>query len=137
MLYFTVQRLICTVVLLDANLVRALVTGNVKIVSGGGLAQFLPGSYINTFPRWTLENASTPLSSNLKRLVGTGVPSRDDGIKDTQQFAVPFSVSELWWPSDIDQIQIRPTLDVMIKSGIAAYVLAGIDVRIPPFASGD
>jgi len=131
------------ILLLDIDFVRALITGNIKIVTGVGAPQFLPGSYINTFPRWTLENDSSSPSNNLKRLVGTGIPSNnnnDDSIDDAssaQQFANPSSNAELWWPSDIKQLQIRPTVDFMIKSGMATYVLAGIEVRVPPDASKD
>ena len=113
----------------------ALVTGNIKIV-GEGVSQFLPGSYVNTFPRWTAESTEEK-SITLSRLVGSGLDRSNPSSTIAQQFVDPTSNEELWWPSDLEKLQVRPTLDFLIKSATPAYVLAGLEVRVPSDASND
>lgn len=94
------------------------------------------GSYINTIPRWTIETNldekhSEKKSISLKQLIGSGLSVEEN------EFVNPSSNEELWWPSDIDTIQVRPTLDIFMKSASPAYLLAGVEVRVPPSASKD
>jgi hypothetical protein len=68
----------------------------------GGVTQSLPISYVQSFQRWTVEDGQ--------------VLSRVCDCK----------VSEIEWN---DECEIRPTLDVLIKSGLPSYVMAGLQVR--------
>ena len=86
---------------------EAVVVGNIKIVGqSGGIAQFLPGSYINTIPRWSVENQDEEeeggqSSISLKRLIGTGIQqptSASPSSTIAQEYVDPTSNVELWWP---------------------------------------
>jgi hypothetical protein len=54
----------------------------------------------------------------------------DDGIAP-RGWVNPTSMSELWWPLDVPTLQVRPSLDVLFRSGCPSYVSAGLDVRVP------
>lgn len=127
---------------------HALITGNIQIV-GESLSsigmQYLPGSYVNSFPRWTVnfnadQTSSTssdasPPPLSLVPLDGT-FPS-DSPFCKNHEFVDPTSNQELWWPSDLKRLQVRPTLDFFIKSAVPSLVMAGIEVRVPPDVSMD
>mmetsp|Transcript_3546 Transcript_3546/g.4694 ORF Transcript_3546/g.4694 Transcript_3546/m.4694 type:complete len:334 (-) Transcript_3546:49-1050(-) len=124
--------------------VKALVVGNIKIVGQAGMDQFLPGTYINTIPRWTVEPSDIVdneiKSISMKRLIGTGF--LDDGYDSeesttAEQFVNPSSNEELWWPADLEKLQIRPTIDIFMKSAIPTYILAGVETRVPAEYSED
>ena len=53
----------------------------------------------------------------------------DDGIPSG--WVDPTSTSDLWWPRDLDSLQVRPALNVLFRSGVLSYVSAGLDVRVP------
>jgi hypothetical protein len=136
--------LVALLLQLQSYTIKALIVGNIKIVGqAGGVAQFLPGSYINTIPRWTVEEESDGSDSesnfSLKQLIGTGSPNSPNTEDQQQsQYVNPTSNEELWWPADIRTIQIRPTLDIFIKSGaVPSYVLAGVETRVPSSSSKD
>ena len=127
--------------------VKALVTGNIKIVGQtGGVAQYLPGSYVNTIPRWVVETSTENNNDDeqslisLTKLIGSGIASQQEEGEVAQvinQFVNPISNEELWWPADLETIQIRPTLDVFMSSATPSYLLAGLEVRVPPSSSKD
>lgn len=118
------------------NCVHSIVTGNVRIVGIGG-PQFLPGSYVNTFPRWLAEETADG-NINLSRILGSGLDRSDENVNTiAQQFVDPTSNTEVWWPADITTLQARPTLDVLIKSSVPTYVFGGIELKVPSFASKD
>ena len=124
---------------LESQGTAALVTGIIKIVGEpGGVTQFLPGSYVNTFPRWTAE-CTEERTVNLSRMLGSGLDRSEESSTVTlaHQFVDPTSNEELWWPSDLKTLQARPTLDILIKSGFPAYVMAGLEVRVPSDKSMD
>jgi hypothetical protein len=120
--------------------------------------QYLPGSYVNTFPRWSVDfhpdqmkknhhdvdeneedtNLYTSSSLRLIPLEGT-IPQDDDNSNHQlpQQYVDPTSNQELWWPCDLKTLQMRPSLDFFVKSGIPSLVMAGIQIRVPPEASMD
>mmetsp|Transcript_5692 Transcript_5692/g.7120 ORF Transcript_5692/g.7120 Transcript_5692/m.7120 type:complete len:322 (+) Transcript_5692:89-1054(+) len=104
---------------------NSLVTNSIKIVGSGltSIPQSLPPSYVNTFPRWTINDDGeiSPLT------ISTSSTSLVDPTSDT----------ELWWPSDLSQIQVRPALEFFIKSGYPSHVLAGLEVRVPRSSSAD
>jgi hypothetical protein len=109
---------------------KAIVTGTIKIVGGMSGGQTLPGSYVNSFPRWTVER-TIDQSIAVSRMLGSG-PDAPPG-----EFVDPTSNEELWWPSDLKKLQVRPSLDIFLKSAVPAYVLAGLEVRVPSDASMD
>lgn len=116
----------------------ALITGNIKIVGEVGGTQFLPGSYVSTFPRWTAESKEDDETVTLSRLIGSGINRSTETSQTTaHQFVDPTSNEELWWPADLETIQVRPTVEFMLKSGMPAYVLAGLEVRVPSKVSKD
>jgi hypothetical protein len=110
------------------------------------------GSYIDALPRWHVEpnnvepNNVEPIETTvlLKQLVGSGLTQQQQQQQQqvgqpmtVQGFVNPTSNQALWWPSDLTTIQIRPTLDVFIKSASPAYILAGLEARVPPSCSKD
>jgi hypothetical protein len=68
----------------------------------GGVTQSLPISYVQSFQRWVVE--------------GGKVLSR---VCDSK-------ISEIEWQATME---IRPTFDVLIKSGVPSYAMAGLQVR--------
>lgn len=102
------------------------------------------GSYIDTIPRWTIEQTdqkegSSTISSNnlsLKPLIGSGI-NNNSSPPPSSSYVNPTSNEDLWWPVDIKRIEIRPTLDVFIKTASPAYLLAGVEVRVPSSCSQD
>jgi len=108
---------------------QALVTGTINIV-GGMMLQQLPGSYVNTFPRWTVERTVDD-SISVSRMIGSG------GEQSIEQFVDPTSNVDLWWPSDLKKLQVRPSLDILIRGAVPAYALAGLEVKVPADVSMD
>lgn len=92
----------------------------------GGAPQKLPGSYVKSFTRWSVEELSGN-SPTLQRLPTEG----DDS------FVNPTSTEEVWWPSDLKSLQVRPCLDVLMQGGQPKYAMAGLTVRVPGEVSGD
>jgi hypothetical protein len=109
---------------------NAIVTGNIKIVGGMGSGQMIPGSYVNSFSRWTIERT---IDQNIavSHLIGSGVAEPDE------EFVNPSSNEELWWPADLENLQVRPSLGIIMKNSIPSYVLAGVEVRVPANISKD
>ena len=107
------------------------------------------GSYIDTIPRWTVEQSnqdegSSSSNISLKPLIGSCINNSPPSSSDTeatkiipQEYVNPTTNEELWWPVDIKRIEIRPTLDVFIKAASPAYLLAGVEVRVPSSCSQD
>lgn len=125
-------------VISSSQLSSALITGNIKIVGkSGGQSQFLPGSYVNNFPRWHVEIVGEE-TINLTRLIGSGIDRNTEEIQTVaQEFVDPSSNEELWWPADLEYLQVRPTIEFLVSSGIPSYVLAGIEVRVPSHIAKD
>ena len=118
------------------NSVQSIVTGNIRIVGIGG-PQFFPGSYVNTFPRWLAEETAGG-NINLSRVLGSGLDRSEESVSTVaQQFVDPTSNTEVWWPADIETLQARPTLDVVIKSSVPTYVFGGLELKVPSLASKD
>ena len=120
--------------------IQALISGNIQLVGDvmtGGRTQFLPGSYVNTIPRWSVE--VTPDNTiNIQRLLGSGLSDNNEDVTTlARQFVDPTSNEELWWPCDLSQLQIRPKLEILIKGAIPSYILAGAEVRVPSHVSKD
>lgn len=101
---------------------------SIKIVGNpGGQIQNLPVQYVKSFQRWTLSDSDdSPLAVDALQ-----------GADAEQGFVNPTSIADLYWPSDIDQLQIRPTLEVLFSQGSPAYASGGVQVRVPPEASKD
>lgn len=92
----------------------------------GGTPQSLPYSYVQRFPRWSVEEVGDDNNhQSLKSLPGTisNMQDEDEG------FVNPTSIQELWWPKDLEVLQIRPTLDVLLQSGMPKYAAGGLQVR--------
>lgn len=68
----------------------------------GGVTQSLPISYVESFQRWTVEDGQI-----LSRVCDS-------------------KISEIEWNNECE---IRPTLDVLLKSGLPSYVMAGLQGR--------
>ena len=68
----------------------------------GGVTQSLPISYVQSFQRWIVEDGQV-----LSRVCNS-------------------KISEIEWS---DGIKIRPTLDILIKSGAPSYAMAGVQVK--------
>lgn len=128
--------LAASIVLCTFTSSTALVTGNIQIVGKSGGTQFLPGSYVSTFPRWNAEVTGDETIS-LSRLLGSGLDRLDPVPTLAQQFVDPTSNEELWWPADLQTLQVRPTLDFFLKNATPEYVLAGMEVRVPSDSSQD
>ena len=116
-----------TVLLCHLALTQAFSAPDISIVGqAGGAPQKLPGSYVKTFNRWTVEQISSD-SPTLQRLPTEG----DDS------FVNPTSTEEVWWPVDLKSLQVRPCLDVLMQNGSPKYAMAGLSVRVPENVSGD
>lgn len=89
-------------------------SSDIQIVgTPGGALESLPYSYVQRFPRWSVEGENRKL-----------IPlPRDNGFVD------PTSTQELWWPKDLNVLQVRPTLDVLLHSGMPKYTAGGLQVR--------
>ena len=79
----------------------ASATVNIVGMPGGG-TQSLPIKYVQSFQRWVVQDRQV-----LSRVCNT-------------------TISEIEWSDDI---KIRPTLDVLIKSGAPSYVMTGLQIR--------
>jgi len=107
---------------------------DIKIVGmPGGAGQSLPAQYVKSFQRWNIHSTDETDSSKQK-INAVLVPGTDKG---SSSFVNPTSTLELWWPSDIKKLQVRPSLDVLLQNGIPSYVFAGLEVRVPPVAAAD
>ena len=84
----------------------------------GGIQQ-LPMSYVKSFSRWLL------LDQTIQ-----GIPGASSTLEHDTGFVNPTSISDLWWPVDLSQIHIRPTLDVILHAGTPKYAAGGIDVCV-------
>ena len=101
----------------------------------GGAPQMLPGSYIKSLARWSIEfSGDDGKEVSLEKLQGADSNDNDD---DNNGFVNPTSTLELWWPSDIHKLQARPTLDILLQRGTPVYASGGMDVRVPPDAAAD
>ena len=112
--------------------------GGIKIVGlPGNQIESLPSMYVNTFRRWIVEdnkqltttdstNNDNEDSCTLQPIKGAGIsPSLSNG------YVNPTTTTQLWWPSDLNTIQIRPVLNVLYRNSMISYVSAGLDVRVP------
>jgi hypothetical protein len=102
--------LLLSVVLAKACVSRSfgLVQNSYRIVGiPGAGTQLLPESYIKGIRRWTLDDSGNDL------VVVPNSPGLTNPKRDLQG----------------QRIQIRPTLDVLVKSGVPSYVMAGLQVR--------
>mmetsp|Transcript_12192 Transcript_12192/g.22854 ORF Transcript_12192/g.22854 Transcript_12192/m.22854 type:complete len:359 (+) Transcript_12192:36-1112(+) len=128
---------------------HALITGNIQIVgeslsSLGGI-QYLPGSYVNTFPRWSVDfhghdhddDDATTCDASSKHIQLIPLEGTVSSDLEQHQYVDPTSNQELWWPSDLKTLQMRPSLDFFVKNGIPSLVMAGIQIRVPPESSMD
>jgi hypothetical protein len=85
-----------------------------------GSTQRLPTHYVlQYFSRWVLLE-----KNSLEKIPSTG----DD---DDKGFVNPSSISDLWWPVDIEKMQMRPSLDIVLQHGTPKYAASGLDVRVP------
>lgn len=84
-----------------AGLSATASTVNIVGIPGGG-TQSLPITYVQSFQRWTVQDRQI-----LSRACDT-------------------KISEIEWN---DGIRIRPTLDVLVKSGAPSYVMAGLQIK--------
>ncbi len=120
--------------ILMAMLISSISAFSIKIVGlPGGKVESLPGMYVNSFRRWIAEEekeddnaAMNSCASNtikIEPIVGAGI-SIDEG------WVNPTSAADLFWPLDI-KLQVRPTLNVMLKQGVLSYASPGLDVRVP------
>jgi hypothetical protein len=101
----------------------------------GDAGQSLPAAYLKSFRRWRL-NLPDPLSTDSP--TATLIPGTDFyGRSAHDSYVNPTTTTELWWPSDLSSLQVRPALDIVLRSGVPTYVLAGLNVRVPPEASSD
>ena len=98
----------------------------------GGAPQMLPASYIKSLTRWSIEfSGDDGKEISVEKLKGADSNDDDNG------FVNPTSTLELWWPSDIDKLQARPTLDILLQRGTPVYASGGMDIRVPPDAAAD
>lgn len=101
----------------------------------GDAGQSLPKAYLKSFRRWKLD-LPDPLSTDSPK--ATLIPGTDFyGQSEHNSYVNPTTTTELWWPSDLSSLQVRPALDVVLRSGVPTYVLAGLNVRVPPEASSN
>jgi hypothetical protein len=127
------------------------ISADISIVGlNGGKTESLPQQYVKTFRRWTVVAApNNNASSNegegnqhpqqqqqdddptATMLLGTDSYNTSDGFVD------PTSTEELWWPDDLATVEVRPTLDVLIKNGNPSYLFGGVSVRVPGKATAD
>jgi len=103
----------------------------------GGLPQKLPGGYVNTFTRWFVERIGDDQPENISRDAGTGLALERLPTEGDDTFVNPTSATELWWPLDLEALQVRPCLEVLMQGGSPRYALAGLTVRVPAHSSGD
>ena len=110
--------------------------GGITIVGlPGGQVQSLPGMYVKSIRRWieVEEGGGGNGIIQLEPIPGAG----GVGIRDDDDYGIPSgwvdptSTSDLWWPRDLDSLQVRPALNVLFRSGVLSYVSAGLDVRVP------
>lgn len=97
----------------------------------GGGPQTLPAQYVNSFQRWSITGES---DGNLSLEALEGASGRLD---QNNGFVNPTSTTELWWPSDISNLQVRSTIEILFQSGSPAYASGGLEVRVPPKSSAD
>ncbi|KAL3771342.1 hypothetical protein ACHAW5_007245 [Stephanodiscus triporus] len=105
--------------------------GGITIVGlpGGGI-ESLPGMYVRSIRRWIEEedgNGGRGGGIKMAPIPGTG----GEGSAILGGWVDPTTTSELWWPRDLAALQVRPTLNILLRSGVLSYVSAGLDVRVP------
>ena len=107
-------------------------SGGITIVGlPGGQVQSLPGMYVKSIRRWIEVEGGRGEIVELEPIPGAGgVGIRDDRDGIPAGWVDPTSTSELWWPRDLDSLQVRPALNVLFRSGVLSYVSAGLDVRV-------
>lgn len=115
----------------------------IKIVGlPGGQVESLPGMYVQSFRRWIVEDSSNnnnisdgeecaPLQAEPMKGAGLSNLPMDEG------WVNPTTTNELWWPRDLDKLQLRPMMNVLFRNGMLSYVSAGLDVRVPHGESDD
>jgi hypothetical protein len=115
--------------------------GGIQIVGlPGGKVESLPQMYVGAFRRWIVtvvveekedgnDNESSLLCSNSKIKTMVAIPGAG-GYDTARGWVDPTTTNELWWPNDILSLQVRPTLDILVRNGMISYVSAGLDVRV-------
>ena len=107
--------------------------GGINIVGlPGGQTQSLPEMYVNSFRRWMYiigdKGDENNNNNSIEPIKGAGISS---SIPNIEGYVSPTSTTDLWWPRDLQTIQIRPLLNVLFRNGMLSYVSAGLDVRVP------
>lgn len=109
------------------------VSNDIKIVGlPGGGTETLPSMYVKSFPRWIIPSTrASTLDDAGERCIAEPLYGANVHVDDGSGFVDPTSTTDLWWPWDLRRLQIRPTIDVLIRNGQLSYASAGIDVRVP------
>jgi hypothetical protein len=99
-------------------------TNSYRIVGiPGSGTQLIPHSYVTNFRRWKLSKSSkfknNQDETRIRQITTTSVLIQDNYPLNQQKLLV----------SNHGNVQIRPTLHFLMKSGIPAYVMAGIQIR--------
>ena len=96
----------------------------------GGQTQSLPEMYVNSFRRWIyiIGDKGDENNNSIEPIKGAGI---SPSIPNMEGYVSPSSTTDLWWPRDLQTIQIRPLLNVLFRNGMLSYVSAGLDVRVP------
>ena len=105
--------------------------GGINIVGlPGGQTQSLPEMYVNSFRRWIyiIGDKGDENNNSIEPIKGAGI---SPSIPNIEGYVSPTSTTDLWWPRDLQTIQIRPLLNVLFRNGMLSYVSAGLDVRVP------
>jgi hypothetical protein len=103
----------------------------VGLLDGG--VQALPSHYVKSFQRWCI----TKSGQKGDALSIEGLPGTTQLDANKNGLVNPISTTNLWWPSDLQTLQVRPTLDVILHNGLPKYACGGLAVRVPPEASAD
>mmetsp|Transcript_39689 Transcript_39689/g.119254 ORF Transcript_39689/g.119254 Transcript_39689/m.119254 type:complete len:331 (-) Transcript_39689:77-1069(-) len=105
-------------------------SSDVRIVGmPGGQTQTLPSNYIRSFPRWFAESLRKDEGEGEDEDEQQNIAVERLRTAGDDTFVDPTSTTELWWPSDVTRIQVRPALDVLMKGGTPNYALAGLNAR--------
>jgi hypothetical protein len=101
---------------------------DIRIVGMPGGVQVLPAQYVSKISRWILTGTSA------KTYALEAIPT---DATNNDGFVNPTSTTQLWWPMDLPQLQVRPTLDIVLQNGHPKYACGGLDVRVPTSSSDD